>query len=186
MELMMGIDEIDLSDSLFGLSHRLKKFINFKNNRQLKDKQDKYSVKKDRDNLNLLVTYIGIQSQCIRYQRFVYGYLQMLSKVGGLFVGLHKVFVVIVMVVCHVKFNSKLIAIINSKIVDMDGDLTETEIESQRKLKQLSDNSFLIKFSCWKGLCCSSKKLSDKCFKKEERIKDINQFYEVSIDQINH
>ena len=59
----------------------------------------------------------------------------MLSNIGGLFVGLHKVFAIIVLVVCQLKFNSKLIAIINSKVIDLDGCLTEAEIESKRKLK---------------------------------------------------
>lgn len=52
----------------------------------------------------------------------------MLSKVGGLFVGLHKVFVVAVLIVCHVKLNSKLIAIMISRLVDLDGEITEKEI----------------------------------------------------------
>jgi hypothetical protein len=67
MELMIGIDEIDLNDSLLGISHRKKNFLNFKNNRKLIDKQEKYSVNKDRDNLTLLVTYIGLHSKGIRY-----------------------------------------------------------------------------------------------------------------------
>ena len=59
----------------------------------------------------------------------------MLSKVGGLFVGLHKGFILIVTILCHFKFNSKLIAIINSKLIDLDGDLNPSEKESLRKLE---------------------------------------------------
>jgi hypothetical protein len=39
MELMVGIDEVEIDDSLLGLEYRKKDFVNFKKNRPLVDMQ---------------------------------------------------------------------------------------------------------------------------------------------------
>ena len=109
----------------------------------------------------------------------------MFSKVGGLFVGLNKIFKIIVAVLCHLKLNSKLIAVITSKQIDHDGDRSEREQETFNKLKVLNDNSFQIRFVCWK-MFCQSKQIADKCFKKGENVKEMFEFYKVTMEQINH
>ena len=70
---------------------------------------------KSKDNKALLIVYLGLNKTGVNYQRYMYGYMQMFSKVGGMAVALHKVFIIIVLVVCHHKFKSKLIGIINTK-----------------------------------------------------------------------
>lgn len=110
LELLLGIDEVEIDDSLLGLSFRKKNFVNFKGSRLIVDKSKHYH--KTDDNIPLLITYVGLQTRGRRHQRFVLGWMKMLSEVGGLFVGLNKVFMIAVLVVCHIKFNTKLISII--------------------------------------------------------------------------
>ena len=99
----------------------------------------------------------------------------MFSKLGGLFVGLNKVLAVIVLACCHLKFNSKLIAIINSGQINLNGEeLTQSEVESKKKLKKLQDNNFQMRLACWKMCCCSSKRLGQRLFTKDEKIEEMN------------
>ena len=58
MELLLGIDEVEIDDSLLGLEYRKKNFVNFKKNRALVDMQETYSITED--NMTFLVTYIGL------------------------------------------------------------------------------------------------------------------------------
>ena len=71
--------------------------------------------------MTFLVTYINFNSKGTRYERHVYGLLELVSKVGGLFIGLNKAFALVVLLMCELKFKSKLIAIINFRQVDKDG-----------------------------------------------------------------
>ena len=73
MELLLGIDEVDIDDSLLSLEYRHKNFVNFKKNRIIVDKQSTYNYYDD--NTTFFLTYIGLQKEGQSYQRHVYGYL---------------------------------------------------------------------------------------------------------------
>ena len=56
--------------------------------------------------------YIGVQSNGLFYQRFVYGFLDLISKAGGFLGGLNRIILPIVSIICSVSANSKLIHLI--------------------------------------------------------------------------
>ena len=115
-ELMLGIDEVEIDDSLLVQQLRNRKFINVKSMRKMKDSPTWYmpSDAKDSDR-PLMVAYIGLGEHGIRYQRFVSGWMNLLSDVGGLMLSLNNIMIVLVSVLCTIKQNSKLIILLISQ-----------------------------------------------------------------------
>ena len=66
----------------------------------------------------MFLVYIGAQSTGIYYQRFVYGWMDLLSKAGGLIKGLDKTFMIVCLVLGQAAVNSKLVDMILGSMMD--------------------------------------------------------------------
>ena len=108
---MIGIDEVEINDSLVLPRLRKKEFMNFKSSRSISANASWFKSSPDAgyEEQPLLVAYMGLNSTGQRYQRFVYGYLNFISDIGALIMSLYKGFLFLVTVLCSVKYKSKLI-----------------------------------------------------------------------------
>lgn len=108
----MGVDKIEIDDSLLQLgsyTKRTKEFINIKSSRTIKDYQIKYSSE---GSMPLFAVYIGVHQNGVFYQRLVYNWLDLIAIIGGFLIGFNIMFYKIISVFCYVSFNAKLVKII--------------------------------------------------------------------------
>ena len=64
---MLGVDEIEIDDTFLGLKRRSKYFTNIKEDRMIRDKQESYQKKDDKEHQSFFVIYLGLQREGKRY-----------------------------------------------------------------------------------------------------------------------
>ena len=89
------------------MSKRVKEFVNLNSFRVIQDKRSSYGSKNP-----LLVVYFGVQKDGKFYQRFVYGYMNLMAAAGGFLNGLNNGLKLFVFVLLYVKINTRLVSII--------------------------------------------------------------------------
>jgi len=82
-----------------------------KGTRVISDMQSSY-VSKEKGNKPLFVIYIGIEQVGTYYQRYVFGFMDLVAKAGGLVNSLNKWFTLLCAIFCTVTAKSKMIKMI--------------------------------------------------------------------------
>jgi len=68
----------------------------------------------------MFLVYMGAQPIGLYYQRFVYGFMDLLSKAGGLLNGLHKGLLILSIVLCKITADTKLVSMILKPYMEKD------------------------------------------------------------------
>jgi len=120
MEVMYGIDEVEIEDNLIQLEFtRERTFINLKTSRYIKDHRNFYT---DKSIMNdpLFIIFFGMQPEGKVYERKVYGLLDMLGNVGGLAEFMHLASMLIVYVLCSNLLDIKYVSIFQNNILSWE------------------------------------------------------------------
>ena len=125
------------------------------------------------------IIYFGVKETGLFYQRFVYGYMDLLSKAGGLLAGLYRGFIIVAFLLCQISVNSQLVRMI---FTNSESDCDDHHHHRDKLVDNINSIfNFQIKYFIHRICCCgrnSALRLFGVSFYEQK------EFYESSVDDI--
>ena len=127
----------------------------------------------------MYVIYIGAQKNGIRYQRMVYGILDLMSNTGGFLNSIFKVFSIVTGFMCTVLANSKLLQMMLEESIKESKDRDNME----KLIGGIQSWGFQFRM-LFQKIICRNFNCVKKCCLKNDNFKELHTFYQRTCEDI--